>query len=140
MKAISIWENNIHRLVCGRMLRCYPVQSPTSLSPFDNKNSDWANVPFTLCSSAFCSLSPSLKQHKLTEPLKVCQIPESGMHFCQPVSVWMEVQSCCSSHKNPRALWLLSCWRRITATERSPYDISPLSPVSALSTLFLPPL
>lgn len=63
-KEYSIWENitNKYRLVCVMTLLHYPGQQPiTSLSSFDNMNSEWTNVPFTLCSSAFCSLSPSLK-------------------------------------------------------------------------------
>lgn len=131
--------------MCGRTLQCYPVrQSFISLFPFDNKKSEWTNVPFTLCSSAFCSLSPSLKKTKLSEPLIVCWIPESGMHFCQPISIWMEVQSCCSSHKSTRGPVHPSgsshaggeLWLRIGVHT----DISAISPVSSLSTLFHPPL
>lgn len=64
------------------------------------------------------------------------------MHFRRPISIWMEVQSCCTSHKSRRGP-LHPCGSSHAGGELwigVHTDISAISPVSSLCTPFHPPL
>lgn len=128
-----------------------PGISYFSLSPFDNVNREWTNVPFTLCSSAFFSGTHPTTPDKLTWAVNSLSNSRAWDAF---TLAYLSGQKCRAASAATTALSLTSlcpsvaspCWSWFWSTDSKEVtqaflkSIPPSLPYHPLSTLFQPTL